>query len=492
MPSRLCSKKRIVRPSRAIRVSRLLASIGIVILVTVVAYESHARSFVAGFLYLFPLMLIAFRWGFSEAVVASIVAVGCLDYFFTQPLLHFYMEDPQDWIALACFEATFVVTSQLADRLRRYALRADERRRQVEMLYVMSREILYLDRRSMIGSKLVKLIAETFGLAGVSLWDEREAHLEIAGNRCIPEEEVRAACLHESHQDDMNNGRFLRVLLTGTRAVGSIGLVGASGAFTLDSRTVDAIASLSAVALERSHSFLAESSAEAARQSEQMRSAVLDGLAHAFKTPLTTIQAASSGLLEINELNTAQKELVSVIDQEALRLGNLTTQALLTARTDSREMRPQRERIPVEPFLRDLLDHWTPDLAGQLCLTSDQPASSVWADRRLLEMALSQLVDNAVKYGMPAAPILLHAGLTDTETVFSVRNAGSYIAPEERLRIFRRYYRGSGSEYRASGTGIGLSVVKQIAELHHGRIWVESERETGTVFFFTLPHVCKE
>ena len=141
---------------------RLLASIAVVMLVTAVAYESHARPFVAGFLYLFPLMLIAFRWGFPEAMIASIVAVGCLDYFFTQPLLHFYMEDPQDRIALACFEATFLVTSQLANRLRRYALRAEERRQQVEMLFTMSREILYLDRRSMIGSKLVKLIAEDF------------------------------------------------------------------------------------------------------------------------------------------------------------------------------------------------------------------------------------------------------------------------------------------------------------------------------------------
>ena len=458
-------------------------------LVTVVAYESHAQSFVAGFLYLFPLMLIAFRWGFAEAVIASLVAVGCLDYFFTQPLLHLYVENPQDRIALACFEATFLVTSQLADRLRRYALRADERRRQLERLYTMSREILYLDRGSLIGAKLVNLIEETFGLAGVSLWDEREAHLESRGSRCIPEEEVRAVCSQESHLNDPNKDTFLRALLIGTRAVGSIGLVGASGAFALDSPTVDAIASLSAVALERSHSFLAESSAEAARQSEQMRSAVLDGLAHAFKTPLTTIRAASSGLLEIDDLNAAQTELVSVIDQQALRLSELTTQALLTAKTEREEMKPRKERIPVESLLRDLRNQWTSDLPGNLRLTNERLESSVWADRRLLEMALSQLVDNAVKYGMPAAPVSLHAGLTDTEVVFSVHNDGSYIAPEERMRIFRRYYRSSGSEYRAPGTGIGLSVVKQIAELHHGRVWVESERETGTVFFFTLPHV---
>jgi two-component system, OmpR family, sensor histidine kinase KdpD len=470
----------------------LLASIGVVMLVTVVAYESHARSFVAGFLYLFPLMLIAFRWGFPEAMIASIVAVGCLDYFFTQPLLHFYVEDPQDRVALACFEATFLVTSQLADRLRRYALRADERRRQVEMLYIMSREILYLDRRSMIGSKLVKLIAETFGLAGVSLWDERDAHMESAGSRCIPDEEVRAACFQEIHQNDPKTGTFLRALLIGTRAVGSIGLVSTPAAFPLDSRTVDAIASLSAVALERSHSFLAESSAEAAKQSEKMRSAVLDGLAHAFKTPLTTIQAASSGLLEIGGLSAAQTELVSVIDQQALCLGELTTQALLTAKIESEEMKPRKERIPVESLLRDLRDQWTSELTENLCLSNDRLDSTVWADRRLLEMALSQLVDNAVKYGMPATPISLHAGLTDTEMVFSVRNDGSYIAPEERLRIFRRYHRGSDSEYRAPGTGIGLSVVKQIAELHQGRVWVESERETGTVFFFTLPHICSE
>ena len=479
-------------PSRAIRVLRLLASIAVVMLVTAVAYESHARSFVAGFLYLFPLMLIAFRWGFPEAMIASIVAVGCLDYFFTQPLLHFYVEDPQDRIALACFEATFLVTSRLADRLRRYALHADARRRQIEMLYVMSREILYLDRRSMIGGRLVKLIAETFGIAGVSLWNDREARLDTTGDQLSPPEEVRAACFGQRNCDDPKQGRFLRTLLIGTRSIGSLGLVAAPGSLALDPDTVDAIASLCAIALERSHSLLIESIAEAARQSEQMRSAVLDGLAHAFKTPLTTIQAASSGLLELDVLSRAQRDLASVIDQESQRLTYLTTQALVTARTESEEQKPKKETILIDPFLDDLFDRWAPDLTEHLRLTAERPGIKAWADERLLEMALLQMVDNAAKYGTPGSPIALHAGLTNREIVFCVSNNGSYIPPEERTRIFHRYYRGSGSAHRASGTGIGLSVVKRIAEIHDGRVWVESEPAEGTTFFFTLPQTGPE
>jgi two-component system sensor histidine kinase KdpD len=76
---------------------------------------------------------------------------------------------------------------------------------------------------------------------------------------------------------------------------------------------------------------------------------------------------------------------------------------------------------------------------------------------------------------------------TDSEAIFSVHNTGSYILPEERERIFHRFYRSPESRHVASGTGIGLSVVKQIAEAHHGHVWMESDRETGTTFYLRLP-----
>jgi two-component system sensor histidine kinase KdpD len=116
----------------------------------------------------------------------------------------------------------------------------------------------------------------------------------------------------------------------------------------------------------------------------------------------------------------------------------------------------------------------------------------VWADLHLLQMAVLQLIDNASKYASPASPITVRAGSTDSEVVFSVENEGSYIAPEERLRIFQRFYRASEARYKAPGTGIGLSVTKRIADAHGGRVWVESVPEAKTTFYLALPQIQKE
>jgi two-component system sensor histidine kinase KdpD len=470
------------------RLLRVLLSALIIVLVTFVAYQVHAKSFVAGFIFLFPLMLIAFGWGLLEASIASVIAVACLDYYFTEPLFQFYMSDPQDWIALAAFEAVVLLVSQLANRLKRHTMETGRQRVRVEKLYRMSRDILLLNRRSAIGTQLVYLILEAFDLDGVMFWDAREQHLDVAGEKILLEEEVRAAYFHQRHSDDTENGRFVRTLFLGTRPIGSIGLTGSSDKAFLDGQTADAIASLAALAVERAHSFRSESEAEAAQQSEQLRSALLDGLSHAFKTPLTTIQGASSGLLEIGRLESAQEELVTLINQEALHLNELTTEALQTAKIDSEDLKVRKEEIRVHPLLQEISEQCSRHLSGHPLRVQDEAGGRcVWADRRLLKLALLELVDNASKYADPKAAITLNASLTGNEITFSVQNDGSYVPPEERLRIFRRFYRSPGSQYRAAGTGIGLSFVKRIVEAHAGHVWVESQAETGTTFFLSLP-----
>jgi two-component system sensor histidine kinase KdpD len=198
-------------------------------------------------------------------------------------------------------------------------------------------------------------------------------------------------------------------------------------------------------------------------------------------------------LLEISRLEYPAIELVSLIDQQAARLAKLTSQVLRTADLDQRQLEVDCEGIGLDRLFHfcqaEVADTLTDHPLHIIDETSD---NYVWADNRLLEMALLQLLDNASKYASPGSPITLRVTSTDTEVVFNVQNEGSFVPPEERLRIFQRFYRSPGSQHKAPGTGIGLSVAKRIAEAHTGRVWVESDSETSTTFSFALPRIRKE
>lgn len=475
------------------RLLQTIAIIPVVPLLTGVIYLSHGRALTAGLIELVLVMLIAFRWGFPEAAVASVLALACLDYFYMPPIFSLYERDPQDWISSGIFVTIALTAGHFADRIKQKAIQTESERTRLEKLYLTSRDILMLDRRDEVGAQLTRLIADTFHVDAVALWDAREMRMDKAGKGAIPDDEVRATYFYELNENDLVSCKFKRVLRLGTRPVGSVCIAGDFPCGNLDPRSVDAIASLSAMALERAHSFAAESNAEAAKRSEQLRSTVLDGLAHAFKTPLATIQSASSGLLEISRLEYPARELVSLIDEQATRLAKLTNQVLRTAELDQRQLEVDHERISMDRLFQfcrteaadTLMDH-------PLRVIDESSESYVWADTRLLEMALLQLLDNASKYASPGSPITLRVTSTDSEVVFNVQNEGSFIAPEERLRIFQRFYRSPGSQHKAPGTGIGLSVAKRIAEAHTGRVWVESDLEASTTFFFALPRVRKE
>jgi two-component system sensor histidine kinase KdpD len=471
-----------------IRPLRLVATAAVMAGITVVAFESHAKAFVAGFLYLFPLMLIAFRWGIVEASLGSVAAVVCLDYFFTQPLLHFYMSDPQDWVALSCFEGVVLLTSRLAGQLRAYAFTANEHRKQVETLYRLSRELLFLHPNQAPAVSLARLIGEVFSMRGVSLLDSEGAGLETWGTPAFEEAELRAVSGGAKYSDQPAAGLFGRVLLHGSRPIGSLGLWADPGRRTVDLGGADAIASLAANALARWHAHRTAFEADAMKRNEELRSALLDGLAHAFKTPLATIQSASSGLMEIGLANPAQCELAAIINQESIRLSDLTAEALQTAKREAETIEPQRETLRIDAFLHRLSDELEGGTSGRrLEISCENPATMVSADPQMLCVALSQLVENAAKYSSDTAPIALHATESAGEILIGVRNSGSYIPPEERPKIFRRFHRSPASAAQTSGTGIGLFIVKRIVEAHGGRVWVESEPEGSTEFFLGLP-----
>jgi two-component system, OmpR family, sensor histidine kinase KdpD len=379
--------------------------------------------------------------------------------------------------------------SRLSNQVSRHARESEMHRSHLQKLYELSQNILLLDQQKPVDHQLADFIHTTLQVKGVALWNTHDLHLSTSGICNATEDELRAACISEINEDNPATGSSQRVLYSGTRSIGSLIIFGHS----LDAASIKATASLTAVAIERARSFSAESSAEAARQSEQLRSAVLDGLAHAFKTPLTTIRSSSSGLLEMNTLSGTEKKLVTLIDQHAGHLNDLTTHLLTTARIDKADLKVRREQIDLAKLIQGSIEGLSQELnAHPIHIKPSLQRGTIWADRQLLTMALFQLLDNAAKYGAPSASITINVQQEQAETIISIRNEGSFIPHEEREKVFKRFYRSPGSARMSSGTGIGLSVVKRITEAHQGRVWVDSDQQTGTTFYLTLPRTAKE
>ena len=462
-----------------------LAGVAAVALVTFVALRLNLNLSASGSLYFLIVVMVSVVWGFWEGSVTSLIAVNCLNYFFVPPVFTWSVSDPQNWVALAAFEITALTVSRLSTRAQNQA-RAEARQRvEVEKLYELSRRILLLDRRRTIGPQMVSLIHEIFGSESVALFDAGSAHVDAIGSRASEVEELaRRAYFQDSTLEGTDTHMWSHVLRLGSKPAGGIALYCPE----LRRLTIAPIASLAAIALERARSFERESGAEAARQTEQLRTAVLDALAHSVKTPLTAIRTASSGLLEAGRLSPNDEELAALIDEQAEHLNRLTSELLQMARIDAAEVRVRRERVAVLTLVEDVLSRYREQLQGRrVVVTNGATGLEVYGDRKILAAALEQFIDNASKYSTPRSPISIAAEEDLGEVVIAVHNEGPPIPAADRERIFERFYRAEESRHRASGTGLGLSIAKKAAEAHGGRAWVVSEEAAGTTFFFALP-----
>jgi two-component system sensor histidine kinase KdpD len=436
------------------------------------------------FLNLLLVLTVALLWGFWQASFTSLLAVACLDYFFLPPLFRFNITDPQDWVTLGAFEFTAIVVSRLSAKELRNASEAAINRKGMEQLYELSRSSLLLDLGQAPGPQLVVLIQRIFEASAVALYDTNLKRTDKSGDWDAGEEELAKECyLSDTANDDPKTQTLQRILRASHGSVGTLVVRG-----NLSPLVLDALGSLAAIAMDRHQSFENEDRAEKARQSEQLRTAVLDALAHEFKTPLTAIQTASAGLLELGGLGKSQGDLAALIEHEADRLNDLCTRLLRTAKLEESDVGLQIGNVNVQELILEVLAARTVDEErNEMRVAVEDAALTVRGDRGLLEMILAQYIDNARKYSNPGTKIEIAAQQNRTEVLISVHNIGSTIGIEDRERIFERFYRASDSKATVSGTGIGLSVVKKAAEAHHGHVWVVSGEKEGTTFFLSLP-----
>jgi two-component system, OmpR family, sensor histidine kinase KdpD len=435
-------------------------------------------------LYLLIVVPTALLCGFWQAVIVSLSAVMVHGYFIVrQPEIRL-AEDPANSVTLLAFILVALVVSRLSARVTGHAREAESWGGQMHDLYELTRRTLQMNLHMEPGPQLADLVHDIFALEAVAVFDADLHEVYQAGYWSVdPQEMAQNVYYFETSDDDPDTGLGRRVVRLGSVPVGSLVVRGETSPLTNN-----AIASLIAITFDRYRAFANESRIETERRTEQLRATVLDSLAHAYKTPLTAIRAASTGLGEMGHLSPGQAELVALIDEQTGVLNELTTRLLTTARLDAGEIIIHATPVGVGSLIEEVLASLKDRLATmKVTVDLEDEDLVLCCDRQLMVMLLTQYIDNACKYSIYGTTITIRAVHAKNEVIFSVHSFGPVIPMADRERIFDRYYRSSTHANRASGTGIGLSVAKRVALIHSGYVWVTSDELEGTTFFAALP-----
>ena len=502
--------KRIVDTARWLIIALALAGI-----VTLYRHYLHVNNTTVALTLLLLVLLLAGNWGLRYAVVASAAATILFNYFFLPPVHTFTIADTQNWIALFAFLGTAIYAAHLAARIREESDEANARRRESEMLYQLGRQLLQPENVGQVLNYIPSSVANAFNSPAVTLYiaDGDRIYLSdpkrISSPKVAWEPDSETEHSPTTYQDrsrgeivrDLREAMLLPIfrppsdgfpvaipLRTGVRPSGALLLE----AITLSRETMEALSGLVAMSIERAEALEHSARSEAAKETERLRTALLDSVTHELRTPLTSIKASISSLLSQNGLDDASRhDLLTVIDEESDRLNHLIEQAVEMAQLDAHKVHLELKPEPVAALIHDCGRTPAAPCIRTAISASPWPRSlpNVLADAAWIQKVLSNLLGNAVKYSDAGQPIFVSAAVQGGMLAISVADRGAGIEPMEQEMIFDKFYRGQGQRNRVAGTGMGLAISRAIVQAHGGTIGVTSQLGHGSVFTFTLPIV---
>jgi two-component system sensor histidine kinase KdpD len=475
----------------AMKIFRVISGLIFIVAMALTLEKFQVNSTTAGFSYIIVVLLIAARWGLVESVTASVAAAFCLNYFFLPPVRTLNIADTHNWVAMSAFLVTSLVASQLSELARRRNGQLHQRQTEMERLYALSRGIMLIDSEKPAGVQIAAEVVRIYNVASVTIYDQTDDQVYAAGIVQAPsaQDVLRELAVRGGMQQDAGSNKFMASVTLAGRSIGAVAVEGWPNGAMLSESALYAITNLIAVGMDKARNQELVSRAEAARQSEQFKSTLLDSVAHEFKTPLTSIKAATSTILTAKNLTSAQQhELLTIIDQESERLSGMVTEAIHLARVESGRLHLSRTVRDVEELLHDALKQSSASLNGRPIETHVAPAlPKISVDAELFALMIKQLLDNATKYSPAGTPIRIAADASADSLRIRIHNQGLGLTEGERSMVFERFYRTPGARQNASGTGLGLAIVRDIVRAHGGYIDVESELGVGTEFSIRLP-----
>ena len=491
--------------SRRSGVLHLAAALLAVALVTLALrqWPGSSNAAIVSTTYLMVVLVVAATSRLGVAVATSLAAMLCLNFFFLPPVWTFTIADPQNWIALFAFLAVSLVASNLSAVARARTDEAVGRRNELARLFDLSRDVLMMTDSPDALSILARSIVRRFDLEFLAVatpqageWEIHDAgQLRIELDRRQLSSALAAAQTslefdaysrtYAGHRTMTVEGQSIRLvpLRVGTKPIGVLAAAGRP----VEAGTLDTLAGVVAIAIERAQLLEERKAAELTRQSEQLKTALLASLGHDLRTPLTAIRIAASNI------RAAELSPADIVDQgdlilsEVERLTRLFQNLLEMARLDAGAVAAtSRWTHPSEivAAARDQVEH---TLQGHALDVSIDPDAPVRLDPRLTATALAHLLENAAQYSPPGSRIDVLARVDHNELVVHVRDAGGGIAEPDLPHLFERFYRGGAANARTSGTGMGLWIVRGLMAVENGRVWAENVQGGGAQFTIAVP-----
>src|SRR6266480_1521926 len=519
-------------------IDSILAIVG-TLFITAVIYTLHLYPTIPdiSLAYLLIVLALASTRGLYAAVLSALVAFFSFDYFLVPPLYAFTIGRFEEWLALFVFLATAIITGQLASAMRLRAEQASRQARETRILYELVRATNSEEDLEQQLSIVAHAIVDVFSSWGVRdcaiLLPDTRGKLILQASALQVDEEATASWVMTQDQavelHDVSLApqlstssapraivrstaailpmrRYMRMipLKMGQKVVGVVRLLIEDDPrlFTREkSMGIDRDRSNPATAffwtfldqaasvIERARLRRESLQIELLKRTDALRAALLSSVSHDLRTPLSSIKAAASSLLQedVQWDEEARRSFALAIEQEADRLNRLVGNLLDMSRIEGEALKPEKEWYPVDELIHDVLGHMQPILQGRSVVTelpTDLPP--VELDYLQMDQVLTNLIENAVRYTPIESPIEITAHLEGEQMVISVADRGPGIPPVDLERIFDKFYRVLGTQH-TTGSGLGLAVSKGLIEAHGGRIWAENREGGGAVFRFTLP-----
>ena len=527
-----------------------LAIVG-ALLITGIIYALHLYPKIPNIslAYLLIVLALASTRGLYAAVLSSLVAFASFDYFLVPPYYTFTIARFEEWLALIVFLTTAIITGQLASALRQRAEQASRRARETSILYELVRATNSEEDLERQLSVIAHAVVDVF-----SSWGVRDCAILLpdAGGKLIlqasalqadgqvklsSDEEATAAWvmaqdqtveLHDvSLAPQLSTSSAPRAIVRSTKTAQPLRrymrmiplkrgqkVVGVVCLLIEDDPRLFAHEKSLGIDRERSNpgtaffwTFLDQAASvierarlrqeslqiELLKRTDALRAALLSSVSHDLRTPLSSIKAAASSLLQedVQWDEEARRSFALAIEHEADRLNRLVGNLLDMSRIEAGALKPEKEWYPVDELIHDVLGHMQPVLQGRIVQThlpDDLPP--VELDYLEMDQVLTNLIENAVRYTPPESPIEVSAQIEGDQMVISVADRGPGIPQADKERVFDKFYRVLGTQRNATGitgSGLGLAVSKGLVEAHGGHIWVEDREGGGSIFRFTLP-----